>query len=96
VVKIEDRELEANEVDKIALIAPEATINIIRNYKVAEKHKVELPDEVKGIVTCPNPSCITNLKEPVETRFTVISQKPPVLKCWYCEREIEDISEHIS
>ncbi len=95
VVKIEDRELDTEEVDKIALIAPDATINIIRNYNVAEKHKVELPDEVMGIVKCPNPSCITNLKEPVESRFTVISKNPPILKCWYCERELEDVSEHI-
>lgn len=95
VVKIEDRELDAKEVDKIALISPFATINIIRDYKVAEKHLVELPDTVKGIVKCANLNCITNLKEPVESTFKVISKDPPKLKCWYCEREIEDISEHI-
>ena len=95
VVKIEDRELDAKEVDKIALIAPFATINIIRNYNVAEKHRVELPKTVIGIVKCANLNCITNLKEPVESRFEVISTAPPKLKCWYCEREIEDISEYI-
>lgn len=95
VVKIEDRELDAKEVDKIALIAPFATINIIRNYKVAEKHRVELPEMVIGIVRCANLNCVTNLKEPVESKFRVISKDPPKLKCWYCEREIEDISEHI-
>ena len=95
VVKIEDRELDAKEVDKIALIAPFATINIIRNYNVAEKHRVMLPDTVKGIVKCANLNCITNREEPVETKFKVISKDPPKLKCWYCEREIEDISEHI-
>lgn len=95
VVKIEDRELDAKEVDKIALIAPFATINIIRNYNVAEKHRVELPETVKGIVKCANLNCITNLREPVESRFIVISRDPPKLKCWYCEREIEDISEHM-
>ena len=95
VVKIEDRELDAKEVDKIALIAPFATINIIRNYNVAEKHRVKLPECVQGIVKCSNLNCITNLKEPVESRFEVISYDPPNLKCWYCEREIVDISEHI-
>ncbi len=95
VVKIEDRELDAKEVDKIALIAPFATINIIRDYKVAEKHVVELPDIVIGIVKCANLNCITNLKEPVESKFLVVSKDPPKLKCWYCEREIQDISEHI-
>jgi aspartate carbamoyltransferase regulatory subunit len=95
VVKIEDRELDAKEVDKIALIAPFATINIIRNYNVAEKHRVELPEMVKGIVKCANLNCITNLQEPVESKFNVTSKDPPKLKCWYCEREIEDISEHM-
>lgn len=95
VVKVEDRELDAREVDKIALIAPFATINIIRDYKVAEKHVVELPDTVIGIVKCANLNCITNLKEPVESKFEVVSKDPPKLKCWYCEREIQDISEHI-
>jgi aspartate carbamoyltransferase regulatory subunit len=95
VVKIEDRELDAKEVDKSALIAPFATINIIRNYNVAEKHRVKLPECVKGIVKCSNLNCITNLKEPVESRFEVTSEDPPNLRCWYCEREIEEISEFI-
>lgn len=95
VVKIEDRELEAKEVDRIALIAPFATINIIRNYNVAEKHLVELPDTVRGLVKCANINCITNLKEPVESRFEVISKEPTTLRCWYCERVIEDVSEHM-
>jgi aspartate carbamoyltransferase regulatory subunit len=95
VVKIEDRELDAKEVDRIALIAPFATINIIRNYKVAEKHRVILPDIVIGIVKCANLNCITNLNEPVESKFRIISKDPPRLKCWYCEREIDDVSEHM-
>jgi aspartate carbamoyltransferase regulatory subunit len=95
VVKIEDRELLTKEVDRIALIAPSATINIIRNYNVAEKHNVELPENVKGIVKCANINCITNLKEPVESRFDVISKDPPKLRCWYCERVIEDVSEQM-
>lgn len=95
VLKIEDRELDAKEVDKIALIAPFATINIIRNYNVAEKHRVKLPDIVVGIVKCANLNCITNLQEPVESKFEVISKDPPKLKCWYCERELEDISDYI-
>lgn len=95
VVKIEDRELDPDEVDRIALIAPNATINIIRNYNVAEKHRVNLPDTVKGIVRCDNPNCITNLKEPVESEFVVESKNPPKLKCRYCDRELEDVGANI-
>ena len=96
IVKVENRELDPYEVDKIALIAPKATINIIRDYEVAEKHKVELPDELIGIARCSNPTCVSNAKgEPVKSRFKVISRDPLRIKCYYCEREIEDISERI-
>jgi len=95
IVKVENRELDPSEVDKIALIAPKATINIIRDYDVAEKHRVNLPDEIKGIVCCSNPTCVSNSKEPVKSRFKVISKDPLRIKCYYCEREPEDISERI-
>jgi len=95
IVKIENRELDPQEVDKIALIAPKATINIIRDYKVAKKHKVKLPDEIKGIVKCSNPTCVSNSKEPITSRFKVISKDPTRIKCYYCEREPDDIAERI-
>ncbi|RLF26110.1 MAG: aspartate carbamoyltransferase regulatory subunit [Thermoplasmata archaeon] len=92
IVKIENRELKASEVDKIALIAPNATINIIRDYEVAEKHRVVVPDEIVGIVKCANPNCISNSKEPIQPRFIVKSREPLRIKCFYCERELKDIS----
>ena len=95
VVKVEDRELDPHEVDKIALISPKATINIIRDFNVAEKSKVMLPDTVKGIVRCGNPSCITNLNEPVVPEFSVENRDPPILRCIYCDRILEDTADHI-
>ncbi len=95
IVKIENRELKPKEVDKVALIAPDATINIIRNYNVEQKHKVSLPDTIKGIVRCANPNCISNLKEPVEPVFRIISKNPIKLRCYYCEREMEDVAGNI-
>ncbi len=95
IVKIEDRELDPQEVDKIALIAPRATINIIRGYEVMDKHKVEIPEEIVGIVKCGNPNCISNSREPVESRFIVLSREPLRIKCFYCEREPEDIAARI-
>ena len=90
IVKIEGRELEPNEVDKIALIAPSATINIIRDYEIAEKGKVHLLEEISDILECPNPNCITNADEPVKTKFFVIEKKPVSLRCYYCERIMEE------
>jgi aspartate carbamoyltransferase regulatory subunit len=93
-VKIEGRELNPEEVDRIALIAPHATINIIRNYKVVDKQMVKLPSIVQGIVKCTKPSCISNNEaEPVKPFFYVESEDPLRLRCHYCNNimEAEDI-----
>ena len=95
IVKIEDRELDPKELDKVALISPDATINIIRDYNVAEKFVVEVPERVKGIMRCSNPSCITNKNEPVEPEFAVETKKPLALRCTYCDRLTTDIAENI-
>jgi len=84
IVKIENRELTEDEVNLIALIAPTATINIIKDFKVVKKYNVTLPKTFKGILKCPNPTCITNSGEYVEPIFDVISTNPPKLKCTYC------------
>ena len=95
IVKVEGRELESREVDKIALIAPKATINIVREYEIVEKGKVTLLNHVSGILICPNPNCITNTNEPVKSKFNVIDTGPLMLRCYYCERIMnnEDIEE---
>ncbi|HHH80040.1 MAG TPA: aspartate carbamoyltransferase regulatory subunit [Thermoplasmatales archaeon] len=96
IVKVENRELDPKEVNKIALIAPKATINIIRNYEVFKKYHVHIPDEIVGIVRCPNPTCISNSKnEPIESRFRVVSKDPIRIKCYYCEREPDNIADNI-
>lgn len=97
VVKVEGREIDPEEIDTIALIAPKATINIIRNYEVVEKHKVESPREVVGLVRCGNPNCISNTNEPVWSRFIIESTDDEVqLRCSYCEFVLDrDIAEHL-
>ncbi|MBR2255110.1 MAG: aspartate carbamoyltransferase regulatory subunit [Candidatus Methanomethylophilaceae archaeon] len=95
VVKIEDRELDSKTVDKIALIAPDATISIIRDFYVAEKFQVKLDDRVIGLARCSNPNCITNRGEPVDPEFCVIGRHPPVLRCCYCDRILTNISDNL-
>jgi len=95
VVKVEDRELDPREVEKISLISPMATINIIRDFNVAEKYNLSLPKVVRGVVRCGNPNCITNLNEPIEPEFTIESKDPPVLRCIYCDRILDDVAEHL-
>lgn len=95
IIKIEEKHLRQQELDIIALISPDATINIIENTKVVRKTRVRLPNMVRGIVRCINPNCITNQREPVESSFTVVSSDPVVLRCTYCERRTTDVQGQI-
>ena len=86
IIKIADRFFEDDELNKLALIAPHATVNIIRNFKVVEKKKLTMPEEIEGIAKCMNPKCITN-HQPVKTRFAVIEEGNEIsLLCHYCEK----------
>ena len=85
IIKVADKLLSEEEVDKIGIIAPDATLNIIKNYNVEKKIKVEIPDTIEKIIKCSNPVCITN-KERVKTRFLVVKKNPIKVKCSYCER----------
>ncbi|MDR2679674.1 MAG: aspartate carbamoyltransferase regulatory subunit [Tannerella sp.] len=91
-IKIADKFFEEDEINRIALIAPNVVLNIIRDYEVVEKKCVSLPDELIDIVKCNNPKCITN-NEPMKTYFHVIDKDSGTIKCRYCERKInkEDI-----
>ena len=90
VIKIENRDLEKFEVDKISLIAPEASISIVKDYEITEKFSVELPTRLIGTVKCHNTECITNLKEPVSSDFLLISKKPILIRCNFCERNMNE------
>lgn len=85
IIKIEDKFFEKDEINRIALVAPLAKLNIIREYEVVEKMLVDVPDEISGIVKCMNPKCITN-NEKVTPRFKIVDKKNVSLKCHYCEK----------
>jgi aspartate carbamoyltransferase regulatory subunit len=84
ILKIAGKFFEQDEINRIALIAPAVQLNIIKDYEVAEKKLVQLPDELIGIVKCNNPKCISN-NEPMKTHFKVIDKESVTLKCEYCE-----------
>ncbi len=88
IIKIEGRGLTKKELEKIALVAPSATVNVIRNYAVVEKYKAKLPEAIEGVVQCPNPNCISN-KEGA-SRFHVKEFSPLKLQCDYCEKVYSD------
>lgn len=88
IVKIGGKELTKKEVDKISIVAPKATINIIKNYDVIKKSQVDLPGEFYNIIKCSNPDCITNI-EKVKTLFRVIKKSPLQVSCHHCERVMD-------
>lgn len=92
IIKIADKFFREDEINRIAVIAPQVKLNIIRDYEVTEKKNVHLPDTLTGIVKCSNPKCVTN-NEPMKTVFKVLNNEQIHLKCRYCERimEKEDI-----
>ena len=85
IIKISGIYFEDEDINRIALVAPEAKLNIIKDYEVVEKRVVEVPDSITGIAKCMNPKCITNF-ETVTTKFKVVSKKNVALKCHYCEK----------
>lgn len=86
IIKVADRYFSDEEVSRLSVVTPNVKLNIIRHYEVVEKKQVLMPDELKGIVKCNNPKCITN-NEPMETWFHVIDKEQGILKCHYCEKE---------
>lgn len=90
-IKIEGKELSQEELNKIALISKDSTINIIRNGEVYKKYKVEIPETIENILVCNNPYCISNV-EKIKSKFTSTTQKNnTTLKCHYCEKKQNEI-----
>jgi aspartate carbamoyltransferase regulatory subunit len=96
IVKVENMELSARKVNAIALITPTATISIIRDFKVGEKRTVDLPNRIVGVLHCPNPNCISNQSEPIESEFEVTQRRPVVLTCAFCDRQVDDFRQHLA
>jgi aspartate carbamoyltransferase regulatory subunit len=87
IIKVEDRELNQDELNRLALVAPEAHVAIIRAYSVAEKMTIEVGEEVINVVRCTFSNCITtNPREPLPHRLRVVSKEPLTLRCHYCDR----------
>lgn len=84
-LKIEGKELNKEELNKIALICENATINIIKEQKVSLKYKAEIPENIEDILQCNNPNCITNI-ENIKTKFICLNKNKNKIKCFYCEK----------
>ena len=88
-IKVEGRFLEDDDTNKLAVIAPASTVNIIKDYKLVEKRRVSLPNQIEQIFRCSNPDCITNSQEHIESTMEVMDKDNLVLKCRYCGRILD-------
>lgn len=95
-IKIQDRELTEEELGGVAFFSPQATVNIIRDYKLVKKFRVTLPAIIEKMISCPNPTCITNNERMATTFFTRPEKKEVLLQCKYCEKifKQEEIKEY--
>jgi len=93
IIKLTGVFFKQEDLDRMALVAPDVKVNIIKDYEVVEKKVVEIPEKIEGIVKCVNPMCITN-KEPVRTKFDLVTAQPVSIKCHYCEK-ITDASNMV-
>ena len=86
IIKVSDKFFTDDEISRLSVVAPNIILNIIHDYEVVEKKQGITPDELRGIVKCNNPKCITN-NEPVSTIFNVVDKEAGTLKCHYCDKE---------
>ncbi len=92
IIKISETYFQESDIDKIALVAPHAKLNVIKDYQVVDKKTVKLPESIEGIAKCFNPKCVTN-HENIKTKFTIADPKKVSLLCHYCEKITDQ--EHI-
>ena len=98
IIKVEDRELNQDELNRLALVAPEAHVAIIRAYSVAEKLTINLGEEVVNVARCTFSNCITtNPREPLPHRLKVRGTEPLDLRCHYCGRpqDLDDLVNNL-
>ncbi len=86
IIKIKEVLFDEKAANRLALFAPEATVNLIENFQVVRKLHLKMPDTICEVFRCPNPNCASH-SEPVTSRFYVRqSGSQTKLKCHYCEK----------
>lgn len=88
IIKIADRFVSDEEIGRLSVVAPNVTLNIIRDYQIVQKKYVQYPKQIVGVVKCSNPKCITN-HQPVQTKMEVFDIATKSLRCVYCERVMQ-------
>ena len=85
IIRVEGLVLKKAELDRLALLGAQVTVSIVRGGAVTQKQVLEVPRRIEGVLTCPNPTCITRA-EPVRTVFHRVGDFPHRFRCQHCER----------
>lgn len=88
IIKVADRILTDEEIGRLSVVAPNVTLNIIKDYKIVQKKYVQYPKQIIGVVKCSNPKCVTN-HQPIPTKMEVFDMRTKALRCVYCERVMQ-------
>lgn len=88
IIKIADRFISDEEIGRLSVVAPNVTLNIIRDYQIVQKKYVQYPKQIIGVVRCSNPKCVTN-HQPIPTKMEVFDFAQKSLRCVYCERVMQ-------
>ncbi len=73
------------DLDILGYIAPNVTVNVIKDGEKVEKRRLELPETVKGVITCKNPRCITSIEQGIVHEFRLVDSEKGIYRCIYCE-----------
>ena len=87
IIKI-DKKIDLN-IDTIAFINPDATVNIVENDKIVEKKKLSLPEKIVNVAKCKNPRCITSIERDLDQVFILTDKENEVYRCKYCESSLK-------
>ena len=77
------------DLEKLAFIDSDITINVVKNDKIIEKKKLELPEKLVNVCKCNNPRCITSIERGLDQIFLLTDKKKKVYRCYYCESMYE-------
>jgi len=78
------------DVDVLGYMTPEATVSTIKDGKICDKRKIELPEMLKNVIKCKNPRCITSVEQGIEHIFKLTDKENNIYRCIYCETKAND------
>ncbi|MBQ1547458.1 MAG: aspartate carbamoyltransferase regulatory subunit [Lachnospiraceae bacterium] len=77
----------AIDLDILGYIDHNITVNVIENDVIARKHKLALPKQIKNVIKCKNPRCITSIEQGLDQIFVLTDEEKEVYRCRYCEEK---------